>query len=436
MLAGGGDLVDSFSYWTFCDVFEEADIPTSLFHGGFGLLTHRQVRKPTYHLYAFMARMGQSVLARGDDHLVCRDDDGRVTVLAWQPVGGSDDGPYGSAPATHDVRLRVPVASDVAVVRRSVNETEGNAWTAWRELGRPGNPSERTLDLLRDASAPVVRHYSLSAVDGHVDLDLVLGQHEVTLVELAAGEARRAPRPGRPAAARPGRGGMTAMATKPDDEIGTGPLPRWSAVVYWFLVVEGMLLLTSAPGLVLLRLLDRDVSNVPLVALACVPFGPSVGGGALRVAGVRPRPRPVPGAALLARLPPRRPRRACAGGSRRSRVLGVVAVNLTHLGATGLPPALGVALGAVALLVVLWSGHALVLSALFSFRTRDVARLGAYFVAGKPLVTLGFVSVLVLTGALAYASDWLLVLLAAPLTYLYARTAAPVVAAAEAQFTA
>ena len=29
-----------------------------------------------------------------------------------------------------------------------------------------------------------MRHYSLSAVDGHVDLDLVLGQHEVTLVEL------------------------------------------------------------------------------------------------------------------------------------------------------------------------------------------------------------------------------------------------------------
>ena len=117
-------------------------------------------------------------------------------------------------------------------------------------------------------------------------------------------------------------------------------------------------------------------------------------------------------------------------------VLGIIAVNLTHLGSTGIPPVLGVALGAVALLIVLWSGHALVLSALFSFRTRDVARLGAYFVAGKPLVTLGFVSVLVLSGALAYASQWLLVLLASPLTYLYARTAAPMVKAAEAQFTA
>lgn len=85
MLATGGDLVDSFSYWTFSDVFEEVGVPTALFHGGFGLLTHRQIKKPTYHLYAFMARLGGDVLARGDDHLVTRHRDGRIAVLAWAP---------------------------------------------------------------------------------------------------------------------------------------------------------------------------------------------------------------------------------------------------------------------------------------------------------------------------------------------------------------
>ncbi|NUU15957.1 DUF624 domain-containing protein [Cellulomonas humilata] len=225
------------------------------------------------------------------------------------------------------------------------------------------------------------------------------------------------------------------MATKPDDEIGAGALPRWSAVVYWFVVIEAMLVLTAAPGLVLLALLDRDASNLPLLALACVPFGPSV---AAAVFAWR----------VFARDRDLSPARHFWRGYRLDvldvlrwwvptlGVLGIIAVNLTHLGAAGLPPVLGWALGGVALLLVLWSGHALVLSALFSFRTRDVARLGAYFVAGKPLVTLGFVSVLVLTAAVAYLSDWLVVLLAAPLTYLYARTAAPVVAAAEERFTA
>ena len=47
----------SIQFVCFSDVFEEVGIPTSLFHGGFGLLTHRQIRKPTFHLYAFMNRL-------------------------------------------------------------------------------------------------------------------------------------------------------------------------------------------------------------------------------------------------------------------------------------------------------------------------------------------------------------------------------------------
>ena len=106
VLAAAGDLVDSFSYWTFSDMFEEAGVPTALFHGGFGLLTHRQIKKPTYHLYAFMARMGDEVLARGADHLVTRHADGRVAVLAWAPVDvtGRESGADGTR-----VRLSVPV---------------------------------------------------------------------------------------------------------------------------------------------------------------------------------------------------------------------------------------------------------------------------------------------------------------------------------------
>ncbi|HEY0119649.1 MAG TPA: xylan 1,4-beta-xylosidase [Cellulomonas sp.] len=181
VLAGGGDLVDSFSYWTFCDVFEEENVPTSLLHGGFGLLTHRQVRKPTYHLYAFMALLGPYVLARGEDHLVTRHDDGRVVVLAWQPVAGTD----GLTDPRHELSLSIPMAGDRAlVVRRRVNEDEGNAFAAWRDLGRPKWPTLRQLDLLGDLSMPAVTHAGLPIAEGRLQLQLNLARHEVTLVEL------------------------------------------------------------------------------------------------------------------------------------------------------------------------------------------------------------------------------------------------------------
>ena len=64
-------------------------------------------KKPTYHLYAFMARMGEHVLARGADHLVTRHGDGRVTVLAWAPVD-----PTGGEPVDgHTLRLSLPVGA-------------------------------------------------------------------------------------------------------------------------------------------------------------------------------------------------------------------------------------------------------------------------------------------------------------------------------------
>jgi xylan 1,4-beta-xylosidase len=202
VLAAGGDLVDSFSYWTFSDMFEEEGVPAAIFHGGFGLLTHRQIKKPTFHLFAFMARMGQHVLARGEDHLVCRDDDGRVTVLAWQPVHGTE-GP--AAPARHEVRLSLPVAdpagtgtgsgsasgststsgpATVLVETASVDETEGNAFAAWQHMGRPRSPSERQVATLRTLAEPVRRHASLPVVDGRVELDLDLRRHGVTFVEI------------------------------------------------------------------------------------------------------------------------------------------------------------------------------------------------------------------------------------------------------------
>lgn len=187
VLAAGGDLVDSFSYWTFSDMFEEVGVPTSLFHGGFGLLTHRQIKKPTFHLYAFMARMGDQVLSGGPDHLVTRDSAGRITVLAWAPVDVT-----GAAPVAdrHELRLSLPIGAQPAtsafMLRSSVSEEAGNAWAAWCEMGRPPSPTPRQLDALREASQPARSHRALPVVAGRVELDLTLSRHEVTLVEITA----------------------------------------------------------------------------------------------------------------------------------------------------------------------------------------------------------------------------------------------------------
>jgi xylan 1,4-beta-xylosidase len=159
-------------------------VPTELFHGGFGLLTHRQIKKPIFHLYAFLARMGDRVLARGADHLATADATGRVTVLAWAPVDHLD---MRRSPDRHELRLSVPVAGAAAfVLRSSVDEERGNAWAAWREMGRPRSPRPRQLDWLREAAEPARSHYRLPVADRRADLRIDLSRHEVTLLEITA----------------------------------------------------------------------------------------------------------------------------------------------------------------------------------------------------------------------------------------------------------
>jgi xylan 1,4-beta-xylosidase len=132
-----------------------------------------------------MAEMGDGVLARGEDHLVTRHDDGRVTVLAWAPAD-----PTGGEPVDgHTIRLSLPVGApgsqgSAFVRRRSVSEDDGNPWAAWCEMGRPLAPGDRQLDALREAAEPARSHRSVPVAGGRADVDLVLRRNEVTLLEV------------------------------------------------------------------------------------------------------------------------------------------------------------------------------------------------------------------------------------------------------------
>nr|MDO8108648.1 glycoside hydrolase [Candidatus Sigynarchaeota archaeon] len=51
-------LVDSFSYWTVSDIFEELGLPDRAFHGGFGLISMQGIRKPSFLAFNFLKQLG------------------------------------------------------------------------------------------------------------------------------------------------------------------------------------------------------------------------------------------------------------------------------------------------------------------------------------------------------------------------------------------
>ncbi|MCP2263556.1 DUF624 domain-containing protein [Promicromonospora thailandica] len=218
-------------------------------------------------------------------------------------------------------------------------------------------------------------------------------------------------------------------------EYGDGPLGRGANAVYWYLVVELLLVLTSLPGLVVLALLDRSVGNAPFVVLCLLPLGPAASAGlfALRERATADALRPAASFWRGYRLNWADVLRVWTPALV---VLGLLGVSLANLEAAGVPRWFAPALLVIGAGVLLWSVNALVIVSFFGFRTRDAARLAAYYLAARPLVTLGTLSLLVLAGGVVVlTSEVVFGLVVVVWLAFVLRNARPLLADVEERFT-
>ncbi|HEX6686530.1 MAG TPA: hypothetical protein VF062_27410 [Candidatus Limnocylindrales bacterium] len=220
-------------------------------------------------------------------------------------------------------------------------------------------------------------------------------------------------------------------------QFGEGPLSRAVAWIYLLLIVELLFLLAILPGLIPMMLLLRDPSNIPLVALCLVPAGPAVSAAVyalhhrkLDLTDLKPGPMFWRGY------------RANAVGVLQIWLpllafLAIVGIVLTNLDAAGVPTWWAGLLGVLGGVALLAGVNALVITSLFSFRARDIAKLGLYFVLRTKGVALGNLCLLIVAAAVtALFSEVILALLGSVLALALLRNARPMIAVVQKEFVA
>ncbi|MBD8069061.1 GH39 family glycosyl hydrolase [Bacillus sp. PS06] len=179
ILSEGGDFVDSFSYWTFSDVFEELDVPKAQFHGGFGLIGLNRIPKPTFHLFSFFNQLGEELLYRDDKIIVTRRANGSISLVAWNVVMEKGRG------YERTIEMKIPVpCKENFIKRQTVDENHANPWKAWQQMGRPRFPDKASVETLRALANPKVSTERTQTEDGMLTLAMTLTKNEVTLVEI------------------------------------------------------------------------------------------------------------------------------------------------------------------------------------------------------------------------------------------------------------
>ena len=182
MLSRLGDKHESYSYWTFGDVFEEWGVPFTPFHGGFGLVANDCIPKPTFWTFAFYKKLQGRCVHRSEDALVVLREDGSYYGVAWHP---DLHGERRDKNITFTIGL--PANEDgeeYFLLEQIIDEEHGNPLRVWHEMGEPANPTREQNELLRRAAKPWLRTGNRTAREGSIELKLNIKPNGIQSFEL------------------------------------------------------------------------------------------------------------------------------------------------------------------------------------------------------------------------------------------------------------
>jgi xylan 1,4-beta-xylosidase len=189
-------LVDSLSYWTFTDVFEERGAGATVFHGGFGLINYQGVAKPTFHAYRFLNALGDETLSAVDGAIVTRHrTTGRITALIYhyphevkmslpavESRAAADEIEALGAPRCFTVEIS-GLRPHANVQIEMLDKDHGNALAAWRALGEPEPPTREQIAELRSGAMATQREVLQADQSGRFVLRRTITPWSVVLID-------------------------------------------------------------------------------------------------------------------------------------------------------------------------------------------------------------------------------------------------------------
>ncbi|WP_026485674.1 GH39 family glycosyl hydrolase [Caldanaerobius polysaccharolyticus] len=180
ILSEAGEYADSYSYWTFSDVFEEMDVPPSVFHGGFGLIALNSIKKPTFYTFEFFSKAGKELLYRDENIIVTKDSD-KYVIIGWH---------------WHDVREKLPaqekkyrlllpsIAPQVLLIKREVGGSHANPLQTWSNMGKPRTLNKGQREILRASAEPLQTDKKLYQNNGIYEIEVSIPCNHLCMLEI------------------------------------------------------------------------------------------------------------------------------------------------------------------------------------------------------------------------------------------------------------
>lgn len=189
-----GDAANSMSYWVFTDIFEEAGPRFTPFHGGFGLMNTQGIKKPAYHAYAFMNKLGKIELENTDsESWASKDENGDFQLLFWDFTHTLPDSINNQDYYIRDLPAKIKggVNVNLSGVPTGTYQLEifrvgymaNDPYTLYEHLGRPSQLNRKQVDYLKGMSngAPETTELIKIDAEGNFSREVSMRENDVYL---------------------------------------------------------------------------------------------------------------------------------------------------------------------------------------------------------------------------------------------------------------
>lgn len=174
-----GDVNESYSYWTFGDIFEEFGVPFTPFHGGFGLVANGCIPKPTFWTFQFYKQLIGDCVHKSEDAVILRTENGGYRGVLWNCTRKRS-----GRELELDFTLPAQAGEEYVLLTRTVDEATCNPLKLWHDLGEPSHLSEMQKQLLRDGAKPFLASERVKAEGDSVQVRFRVQENGVKYFEL------------------------------------------------------------------------------------------------------------------------------------------------------------------------------------------------------------------------------------------------------------
>ncbi|KAB7672112.1 GH39 family glycosyl hydrolase [Bacillus sp. B1-b2] len=192
--------INMLGYWMCSDIFSDFKDSKSLLHGGVGLITKSGIRKPSYHSFSLLKRLGEILISKGDNYIITKKSGDRYQIICYnykhfdysyylQPEGSieiSEQYDIFENMNTLHVSLKLEGVSNgrYRIKEQRINRDHGSILDEWLSFGSVYDMKPDEVEYLKQKCVPYMKVDHTIVEENSLVIKGELQPHEVRLYEL------------------------------------------------------------------------------------------------------------------------------------------------------------------------------------------------------------------------------------------------------------